>query len=81
MGKPGKNTKLCITLICAAAMIFSMAGSVFAGEAKEADIETVYNMAQRALDQQAIQNVMSRHVMYHCYGLHQEELEQNGYKN
>jgi len=40
------------------------------------DIDEVYRMAQKALDNQAIQNVMSRHVMYHCYGLHQEELEQ-----
>lgn len=47
-----------------------------AAAGQEIDLETVYHMAQKALDQQAIQNVMSRHVMYHCYGLHQEEMEQ-----
>jgi len=43
---------------------------------EEHDLEEVYSMAQRALDQQAIQNLMSWHVMYHCYGLHREEMEQ-----
>ena len=43
---------------------------------EEYDLEEVYSMAQRALDQQAIQNLMSWHVMYHCYGLHREEMEQ-----
>lgn len=71
-----KKAKLFIALACACVMIFSFAGSAFAAEAGEVDLETVYEMAQKALDQQAIQNVMSRHVMYHCYGLHQEEVEE-----
>ena len=71
-----KKVKLLAAVICAAAMMLSLAGTVMAQEAGNADLETVYKMAQKALDQQAIQNVMSRHVMYHCYGLHQEELEQ-----
>ncbi|MCF0228960.1 MAG: nuclear transport factor 2 family protein [Parasporobacterium sp.] len=58
----------------AGAMIFSVCPSAFAAE--DVTIEQVYAMAQKALDQQAIQNVMSRHVMYHCYGEHKEEMEQ-----
>ena len=38
-------------------------------------VEEVYSMARKALDQQEIQNIMSWHVMYHCYGLHREEME------
>ena len=44
--------------------------------AEEHDLEEVYAMARRALDQQEIQNVMSRHVMLHCYGLHRREVEE-----
>ena len=32
--------------------------------------------AQTALDQQALQNIMSRHIMYHCYGYHEEEMNE-----
>ena len=46
------------------------------GPVEEYDLAEVYAMAQRALDQQEIQNVMSRHVMLHCYGLHQQEVEE-----
>lgn len=70
------KAKLFVTLLCMCAMIFTMAGSAFAAEAQEADLAEVYSMAQKALDQQAIQNLMSRHVMYHCYGLHREEMEE-----
>lgn len=38
-------------------------------------VDEVYSMARKALDQQEIQNIMSWHVMYHCYGLHREEME------
>ena len=69
-----KKFKLLVVAICACAMVLSFAGSAFAAEAEGVDIETVYKMAQKALDQQAIQNVMSRHVMYHCYGLHEDEV-------
>ena len=71
-----KTLKRLLTAVCCAAMILGLAGSAAAAEAGDVDIATVYAMAQKALDQQAIQNVMSRHVMYHCYGLHQEEMEQ-----
>ncbi len=39
-------------------------------------VDEVYAMARKALDQQEIQNLMSWHVMYHCYGLHREEMEE-----
>ncbi len=39
-------------------------------------VDEVYTMARKALDQQEIQNIMSWHVMYHCYGLHREEMEE-----
>ncbi len=39
-------------------------------------VDEVYTMARKALDQQEIQNLMSWHVMYHCYGLHREEMEE-----
>lgn len=39
-------------------------------------VDEVYSMARKALDQQEIQNLMSWHVMYHCYGLHREEMEE-----
>ena len=38
-------------------------------------LEEVYTMARRAPDEQEIQNIMSWHVMYHCYGLHRQEME------
>ncbi len=38
--------------------------------------QEIYSMARKALDQQEIQNLMSWHVMYHCYGLHREEMEE-----
>lgn len=38
--------------------------------------DPAYTMAEKALDQQEIQNLMSWHVMYHCYGLHREEMEE-----
>ena len=69
-----KKFKLLVVAICTFAMVLSFAGSAFAAQAGDVDLETVYKMAQKALDQQAIQNVMSRHVMYHCYGLHEEEV-------
>ena len=79
-----KKWKLLLAVLCAAIMIVgTTAMPLLAGEEQDLDINMVYQMtqqalkqSQKALDQQAIQNVMSRHVMYHCYGLHQEEMEQ-----
>ena len=44
--------------------------------ATEDALDQVRAMAQKALDQQEIQNQMSRHVMLHCYGLHRQEVEE-----
>ncbi|MCR4842435.1 MAG: nuclear transport factor 2 family protein [Eubacterium sp.] len=45
-------------------------------DALQAQIDAAAEDAQRALDQQAIQNIMSRHIMYHCYGYHEEEMNE-----
>ena len=66
------KTRIILAIIAAACMLLS----VTAFASTEEDYDTLFHMAQKALDNQAIQNVMSRHVMYHCYGLHQEEMEQ-----
>ena len=71
-----RKVKVFVTLLCVCAMILSASSAAMAAEASDVDLGTVYAMAQKALDQQAIQNIMTRHVMYHCYGLHQEEMEE-----
>lgn len=71
-----KKGKMMVVLVCIGVMLFSLTGSALAAESQDADYSTVYAMAQKALDQQAIQNIMTRHVMYHCYGLHREEMEE-----
>ena len=70
-------------LICfagALALLLSLSVGAFAAEPT---LEEVYALAQeaqktaqKALDAQAIQNIMSRHVLYHCYGEHREEMEE-----
>ena len=69
-----KYVKRLVVAVLAAVMAAAMAGPVCADG--EIDLETVYKMAQKALDEQAIQNVMTRHVMYHCYGLHEDEIRE-----
>ena len=71
-----KNVKMLIALLCAAVMVIGLAGTVVAAEGEELTLEKVYAMAQKALDEQAIQNVMTRHVFYHCYGLHEDEIRE-----
>ena len=71
-----KNVKMMAAVICAAVMVILLAGNVPAAEGEEITLEQVYAMAQKALDEQAIQNVMTRHVMYHCYGLHEDEIRE-----
>ncbi len=80
-----KKTKLyLLRALCAVLMVASLGltacGSSSASAsgtsgASDTDMESVALLAQRALDAQAIQNVMSWHVMYHCYGEHQAEME------
>ncbi len=69
-----KVWKHAISLLCVVALVASL--GIAAWAADELTLEDVAAMAQKALDQQEIQNIMSRHVMYHCYGEHQEELEE-----
>ncbi len=68
-----KTWKLIVTLACIAALVMSLGVGAFAKS--DIDLEEVAAMAQKACDQQEIQNVMSWHVMYHCYGLHRDEME------
>lgn len=77
-----RTVKILLSLICAAAMIASLGGGALAAGA-EPTLEEVYaaaleaqDTAQRALDVQAIQNIMSRHVLYHNYGEHRAEMEE-----
>ena len=75
--------KLCgilLSLLCAIGLIAGLSAGAFAAEPT---LEEVYEaaleaqkMAQKALDEQAVENIMSRHVLYHCYGTHREEMEE-----
>ena len=72
--------KKLLCMLCALAMLLSLSVGAFAAEPT---LEEVYALAQdaqktaqKALDTQAIQNIMSRHVLYHCYGEHREEMEE-----
>lgn len=69
-----KTWKLVLSLVCIAAMVMSLGIGALAKS--DVDLEEVAAMAQKACDQQEIQNIMSWHVMYHCYGLHREEMEE-----
>ena len=73
--------KILFSLVCVIAMITSLGAAAFADETPT--LEEVYAaaleakaLAQKAEDAVAIQNVMSRHVLYHCYGEHREEMEE-----
>ena len=84
--------KTILSLSCVIALIMALAvGASASGEPRPASgepapaaaaaeealsLEEVYSVAQRALDTQAVENIMNRHVMYHCYGEHREEMEQ-----
>lgn len=67
-----KTLKLIISLACVIALVASLGCGAFAAELS---LEEVAAKAQRAIDAQEIQNIMSWHVMYHCYGEHREEME------
>jgi len=70
-----KTLRILLSLACVVALVMSMGLGAYAYEAEDYDLDAVYEMARKALDQQEIQNIMSWHVMYHCYGLHKEEME------
>ena len=68
-----RTAKAVFSLLCVLVLIVSLGAGAFASELT---LEEVNAKAQRALDQQAIENIMSRHVLYHCYGEHAEEMEE-----
>lgn len=68
-----KTLKMIVSLACVVALLASFGVSALAADLS---LEEVAAQAQKALDVQAIQNVMSRHVLYHCYGEHQAEMEE-----
>ena len=72
--------RILLSLICVIGLTASLGA---AAPAAEPTLEDVYaaaleaqRMAQKALDEQAVENIMSRHVLYHCYGEHREEMEE-----
>ena len=74
-----KTMKVILSLACVVALVASLGVGAFAsGEPAAATptLEEVYSIAQRALDAQAVENIMNRHVMYHCYGEHRAEMEE-----
>ena len=66
-----KTIKTIVCLACAIALVLALGSSAFAATNDEA-----LALAQKAVDIQAIQNIMSRHVLYHCYGEHKAEMEE-----
>ena len=64
------------TILCLAC-VFALVASLGIGALAYTDeeIAQIAMDAQRALDIQAVENIMNRHVMYHCYGEHREEVE------
>ena len=68
-----KTWKTILSLACAFALILSLGAGALA--VTDEDLARVEALAQRAVDIQAVENIMSRHVMYHCYGEHREEME------
>ena len=68
-----KTLKVILSLACVIALMASLGLGAFAAEPT---LEEVYSMAQRALDIQAVENIMNRHVLYHCYGEHIAEMEE-----
>ena len=64
-------------LICL--LLLAMLGMATVGNAEgytDEEIAQIALNAQRALDIQAVENLMSRHVLYHCYGEHEAEMEE-----
>jgi len=67
-----KTWKLIVTIACVAALVLSLGVGAFAYTDEE--IDAMFEEADRANDAWEIQNLMSWHVMYHCYGEHRAEM-------
>ena len=68
-----KTLKVILSLVCAFALIAALGAGAFAYTDEE--IDAMFEELDRANDAWEIQNVMSWHVMYHCYGEHRAEME------
>lgn len=68
-----KTFKTILSLACALALVLSLGIGALAYTDEEIDAK--FAELQRAQDAVDIQNVMSWHVMYHCYGEHRAEME------
>lgn len=67
-------SRIVLSLICAFALVVSIGAS--AQTYTDEEFAAIALNAQRALDIQAVENLMSRHVLYHCYGEHRAEMEE-----
>ena len=63
---------LCVMIVIGMALSIGASAQTYTDE----DIAAIALSAQRALDIQAVENLMSRHVLYHCYGEHRAEMEE-----
>ena len=72
--------KKLLAILCAMALLLSLSVTALASELTLEDVYAAaleaQATAQKAVDAQAIQNVMSRHILYHNYGEHAEEMEE-----
>ena len=68
-----KTLKVILSLACVIAMIASLGVGALA--LTDEEVEEMLRDGARAQDAVEIQNVMSWHVMYHCYGEHRAEME------
>ena len=69
-----RTMKIILSVVCVIAMLASLGVGALAYTDEE--IAEIAMTAQRALDVQAVENIMNRHVMYHCYGEHRDEVEE-----
>ncbi len=68
-----KTLKTILSLACVLALVLSL-GVVSLAYTDE-EIDAKFAELQRSQDAVEIQNIMSWHVMYHCYGEHRAEME------
>jgi len=69
-----KTLKVILSLACVVALVASLGIGALA--VTDEEFEQLKLDTQRALDIQAVENIMNRHVLYHCYGEHIAEMEE-----
>lgn len=67
--------KMRVFLCAMIAIAMALSNCANAQTYTDEDIAAIASNAQRALDIQAVENLMSLHVLYHCYGEHRAEME------